>query len=242
MLIYPALDLMGGRVVRLRKGRFDDATIYDSDPAARLASYVAAGAGWAHVVDLDGARAGAPEQHELIECLAGAHAIRIQAGGGVRDREHVAALLTRGVSRAVVGSVAVQQSANVRNWLAEFGVERICLALDVDIRDGARRVAVKGWTELSDLSLADALALYPRGTARHILVTDVSRDGMMQGPDCALIRSIAAARPDLDIQASGGVASLADLARLKAAGAAGAIVGRALFEGAFSLEEALRAG
>jgi phosphoribosylformimino-5-aminoimidazole carboxamide ribotide isomerase len=242
MLIYPALDLMGSRVVRLRKGRFDDATVYDSDPAARLASYATAGATWAHIVDLDGARAGQPQQHELIGCLAGAHAIRIQAGGGVREREHIASLLTRGASRVVIGSVAVQQSANVRNWLAEFGMERICLALDVNARDGTRLVAVKGWTELSELSLRDALALYPPGTARHVLVTDVSRDGMMRGPDCELIRSIAAARPDLDIQASGGIASLADLARLKAAGAAGAIVGRALFEGAFGLEEALHAG
>lgn len=237
MLIYPALDLLDGRAVRLRQGRFDQATIYDSDPATRLAAYAAAGATWAHIVDLDGARAGEPQQHELVGRLASAHPIRIQAGGGVRRPEDVASLLASGVSRVVIGSVAVQQSASVRDWLAEFGADHICLAFDV--RDG--HVAIKGWTEASELSLRDALGLYPPGTARHVLITEVSRDGMLEGPDCGLIREIAGQRPDLDIQASGGVSSLADLAQLKAAGAAGAIVGRALFEGAFSLAEALRA-
>lgn len=240
MLIYPALDLVDGRVVRLRMGRFDDATVYVMDPAERLAEYAAAGAAWAHIVDLDGAHAGEPQQHELIGSLASAHAIRVQAGGGVRRREDIASLLARGVSRVIVGSVAVQQNARLHDWLAEFGAEHICLAFDV--RGGTQRVAVRGWTEDSELTLCEALALYPPGMARHVLITDVSRDGMLEGPNCDLIREIATLRPDLDIQASGGVSSLADLASLKTAGAAGAIIGRALFEGALSLAEALGAG
>ncbi|HEY6577756.1 MAG TPA: 1-(5-phosphoribosyl)-5-[(5-phosphoribosylamino)methylideneamino]imidazole-4-carboxamide isomerase [Rhizomicrobium sp.] len=242
MLIYPAIDLQGGRCVRLRQGRFEEATVYGADPFAQLADYRAAGAAWAHIVDLDGARAGRAEQHGLIGNLAAAGGIRIQAGGGIRGREEIAHLLDAGAARAVVGSAAVGQSEDVHRWLEEFGAERICLALDVKTERGARVVAVRGWMESSGLPLEDALALYPPGSARHVLITDVSRDGMMGGPAVALIREVAAARPDLDLQASGGVATLDDLAALKAAGAAGAIVGRALFEGAFALKEALGAG
>lgn len=242
MLIYPAIDMQSGRCVRLKQGRFDDATVYKTKPFELLANYKAAGAAWAHIVDLDGAKAGRAEQHLLIGNLAATARIRIQAGGGVRRREDVANLFSSGVARVVVGSVAIEQRAHVYRWLAEFGAERICLALDVKTEHGVRAVAVRGWMESSGLPLEDALALYPPGTARHVLITDVSRDGMMKGPDLELIRKIAAARPDLEVQASGGVATLDDLTALKMSGAAGAIVGRALFEGAFTLKEALRAG
>jgi len=242
MLIYPAIDLLGGRCVRLEQGRFESATLYDADPFGRLAAYEAAGAPWAHVVDLDGARAGGARQHALIRELAAAHRIRIQAGGGARQREDVVSLIKSGVARVVVGSAAVVQKDDVHRWLGEFGAENICLALDVKTERGVRMVAVSGWVASSGIALDDALSFYPEGTARHVLVTDISRDGTMKGPGVDLIRDIAAARPDLQIQASGGVASIADLARLKGAGAAGAIVGRALYEGAFRLEEALRAG
>ncbi len=242
MLIYPAIDLQRGRCVRLKQGRFDDATVYDVDPLARIESYAAVGAQWAHVVDLDGARAGAPRQHTLICDLAAAHQIRLQAGGGIRTRDDVAGLLERGVARVIIGSAAARQHEEVQRWLAQFDAESICIALDVKTERDARLVAVDGWARSSGIPLAEALALYPPGTIRHVLVTDVSRDGMMRGPDVQLVGAVAAARPDLQVQASGGIASLADLAKLKAAGASGAIIGRALYEGAFTLEDAIGVG
>jgi phosphoribosylformimino-5-aminoimidazole carboxamide ribotide isomerase len=242
VLIYPAIDLRGGRCVRLMHGRFDAVTVYDDDPVARLASFEAAGAAWAHVVDLDGAQAGRNVQHELIAKLASASRVKLQAGGGVRSAEDIRRLLDAGAGRVVVGSQAVKAPEEVRAWLAEFGAQRMCLALDARPSGEGWEIAVKGWAEASGLSLAAALALYPEGSARHVLITDVSRDGAMTGPNLALLAKNISQRPDLSIQASGGVADLADLAALRDIGAAGAIVGRALYERRFTLEEALHAG
>ena len=147
MLIYPAIDLKDGRCVRLLNGRFDQATDYDADPWARLCAFADAGAAWAHVVDLDGARAGAPAQYALIGRVAQHPRVKIQAGGGVRSAEDVARLLDLGVSRVVVGSLAISRPEAVRDWLGRFGAERICLALDGRWEEGAFRLAAKGWTE-----------------------------------------------------------------------------------------------
>ncbi len=243
MLIYPAIDLKGGQCVRLMHGRFDQVTVYDDDPFQRLAAFEAEGAAWVHVVDLDGAKAGSPQQHELIGRLSGAGRARIQTGGGVRDRAHVERLIKAGAARVVVGSAAVERPAEVRDWIREFGIQRVCLAMDVRGREGGGwEIAVRGWTEGSGLSLTEALALYPEGAARHVLITDVSRDGALTGPNVPLLSEIVSLRPDLRIQASGGVAELADLVTLREAGAAGAIVGRAIYEGKFTVKEALDAG
>lgn len=242
MLIYPAIDLQAGRCVRLVQGRFEEATVYGADPFEPLARFEAAGASWAHVVDLDGAQAGCPVQHALIRRMASETKVKLQTGGGVRAAVDIEALLDAGVSRVVVGSAAVQRPQEVRDWIERFGAEQICLALDVREADSGYEVAVRGWAERSGVSLDEALRLYPAGAARHVLITDVSRDGILSGPNEALISALAALRPDLQIQASGGVASLADLQALRTAGAAGAIVGRALYEGRFSLTEALDAG
>jgi phosphoribosylformimino-5-aminoimidazole carboxamide ribotide isomerase len=249
VLIYPAIDLMDGRCVRLLKGRFDQATEYDADPFARLAAFAEAGADWVHIVDLDGAKAGAPVQHDLIGRLAATGLARIQTGGGVRTRDDAARLLDAGAARAVIGSAAVRRPDNVRGWIAELGLERVCLALDVqpagtgdggDLRSYV--VATHGWAQSSGLTLEDALTLYPEGAARHALVTDVSRAGALTGVNGAMMSLLTRARQDLALQASGGVATLADIALAKTAGAAGAIVGRALYEGRFTLKEALDAG
>jgi phosphoribosylformimino-5-aminoimidazole carboxamide ribotide isomerase len=242
MLIYPAIDLMGGRCVRLKQGRFETATVYGTDPFVVLERFAQSGVTWVHIVDLDGARAGAPRQHELIGRLAASQPVRIQAGGGIRGREDVRVLLESGVARVVIGSGAVTQTADVRQWIGEFGAERICLALDVR-RDGAQwKIALHGWQRDSDLAIDEALTLYPPGTVRHILITDVGRDGMMSGSNVALMRYVHALRPDLAVQAAGGIASRGDLAQLKIEGAAGAIIGRALYEGALTVEGALHAG
>ncbi|HYC74094.1 1-(5-phosphoribosyl)-5-[(5-phosphoribosylamino)methylideneamino]imidazole-4-carboxamide isomerase [Brevundimonas sp.] len=239
MIIYPAIDLRGGVCVRLMHGRFDAETRYDDDPAARLAAFRAAGADWAHIVDLDGAEAGRALQHGLIGELAAAIDVRIQSGGGVRSADDIQRLLEAGVSRVVVGSMAVTDPPAVTGWLTRFGPDRITLALDVRA-DGDRYIpALKGWAEAADIDLWAALDRYPAGTARHLLVTDVGRDGALTGPNLDLLAEIHQRRPDLWLQASGGVADLSDLTGARSVGASGAIVGRALYEGRFTLEQAL---
>lgn len=237
MLILPAIDLRGGRVVRLLHGRFDAETHYGDDPAAQARAFAAAGAQWIHVVDLDGAKDGAMRQSAALGALA--QVAQVQAGGGVRSRADVEQLLASGVARVVVGSVAVADPAEVRRWLADFGPERLTLAFDVSTADGDPQVMIRGWTRGSGVSLWDALDAYPPGQFRHLLVTDVARDGAMAGPNLALIAEIVRRRPDLALQASGGVRSAADLATLGTAGAAAAIVGRAIYEGAIDLAQVL---
>ena len=234
MILYPAMDLMGGRCVRLAQGRFDDATIYSDDPAEALADFARAGAAWTHVVDLDGARAGEPRQHDLIASLARGTSMKLQVAGGFREAGQIARMLDAGVGRVVIGSLAVKDPERVRAFLAEFGGDRITLALDVNIVDDVPMVATAGWTETSRQSLWDIAALYP--DARHLLVTDISRDGMMTGPNVALLEEAVQKLPRLQVQASGGIASLDDLRGLPTAGA---IVGKALWEGKFKLEDAL---
>nr|WP_314444922.1 HisA/HisF-related TIM barrel protein [uncultured Sphingomonas sp.] len=235
MIIYPAMDLIAGRIVRLRQGRFDEVTFYEPAPAAALRSFADAGAQWAHVVDLDGARAGAPAQHALLATLAAASPLRLQVAGGVRTEEHVAALLAAGASRVVVGSLAVRDPQATSALLDRFGPERITLSLDVRVL-AEPMVATHGWQEDSGQSLWDVAALYP--TARHLLLTDIGRDGMLEGPNHGLLSEAVERLPHLAIQASGGVTSLYDLVRLTTDGA---ILGRAMWEGRLSLAEALHA-
>ncbi len=243
MILYPAIDLIGGECVRLAQGRFDAVTRYDSDPFKRLSLFNDEHAQWVHIVDLDGAKAGSPQQHELIGRLARASKAKIQTGGGVRSRDHVQTLLDAGVSAVVVGSAAVKDPDEVRGWLKDFGKDRITLALDVlPTADGGFDAALHGWVEGSGISLWDVLDYYPVGVAQRILVTDVSRDGMLMGPNMDLMKALRKKRPDLEIQASGGVKSIDDLYDLKALGVHGAIVGKAIYEGIIDLKAALNVG
>lgn len=241
MIVYPAIDLRGGVCVRLMHGRFDAVTHYDDDPVARLAAFAASGAGWAHIVDLDGAEVGRAVQHGLIGDMARAVDIRIQSGGGVRSAADVAALIDAGVARVVVGSLAVSDPATVAGWLERFGPDRLTVAIDVKANGDRWVPALKGWTEDAGVDLWTALDRYPPGSARHLLVTDVGRDGALTGPNLDLLGQIIERRPDLEVQASGGVSSLADLTAVRALGCDGAIVGRALYEGCFTVAEALAA-
>jgi phosphoribosylformimino-5-aminoimidazole carboxamide ribotide isomerase len=234
MIVYPAMDLMGGKVVRLKQGRFDDSTAYSDDPAQALRAFANSGAEWAHIVDLDGARAGHPVQHETIAGLAAATPLKLQVAGGFRTPEQIARMLDAGVERVVIGSLAVKQPETVSGFLDEFGAERITLSLDVRVIEGSPMVAVSGWTEDSGRSLWDVAAFYPK--AVHLLLTDIGRDGMLEGPNFALYEEASERLPTLRIQASGGVSSLNDLERLTTDGA---IVGKALWEGRISLEDAL---
>lgn len=234
MIIYPAMDLMGGQVVRLRQGRFDAATTYPEQPADALLGFASKGAEWSHIVDLDGARAGRPVQHALIGALARDTKLKLQVGGGFRTSGQVQAMLESGVERVVIGSLAVKDPVLVNRWFDEFGPDRLVLSLDVRMIESAPVVAISGWSENSVSTLWEAAARLPK--ARHLLLTDIDRDGMLTGPNFDLLDEAVERLPNLKIQASGGVSSLADLERLTADGA---IVGKALWEGRFTLEEAL---
>ncbi|HJP67890.1 MAG TPA: 1-(5-phosphoribosyl)-5-[(5-phosphoribosylamino)methylideneamino] imidazole-4-carboxamide isomerase [Sphingomicrobium sp.] len=234
MIVYPAMDLMGGAVVRLKQGRFEDHTNYTALPADALASFAEAGAEWAHIVDLDGARAKAPVQHDLIAHLARENVLKLQVGGGFRTREQVARMLEAGAARVVIGSLAVKEPELIARWLDEFGNERVTLSLDVRMSNGQPMVAMSGWTEASGATLWDIAAYYPG--AKHLLLTDIGRDGMLAGPNFDLLDEAVERLPHLRIQASGGVSSIADLERLRTDGA---IIGKAMWEGLITLEEAL---
>jgi len=234
MIVYPAMDLLGGRCVRLAQGRFEAVTRYLTDPGEALAGFAASGASWAHVVDLDGARDRSPRQHELIAQLARNASLQLQVAGGFRERKHLEMMFEAGVGRVVIGSLAVQQPETARALIADYGGDRITLALDVNMVGGLPMVATAGWAETSGLSLWEVADLYPE--ARHLLVTDIGRDGMMSGPNLDLLTEAVARLPHLAVQASGGVASLNDLKTLPTAGV---IIGKALWEQRFELAEAI---
>lgn len=240
MIILPAMDLMDGRPVRLAQGRFDDATSYTLDPAEAVLAFEQAGAEWAHLVDLDGARARAPRQHGLLADIALSVTLKLQVAGGFREEAHLTRMFDAGVDRVAIGSLAVHEPETVTGLIQRFGGERIVLALDVNLVDGTPIVATSGWTETSGRSLWDVAACYP--AMRHLLVTDIGRDGMMRGPNAQLVADIVRRLPDVQVQGSGGVSSLDDLRDLKAAGASGAIVGKALWEQRIDLQDAIDAG
>jgi len=235
MKLLPAIDLIGGRCVRLMQGDFARETDYSDDALAALAGFAEGGAEEAHLVDLDGARAGEPRQHELLAVLAQQCPLRLQVAGGFRSRGQVEALIGAGVERVVVGSLALTDPAAVVAMLDEFGPDRLALALDVRIEDGRAMVATHGWERGSGRTLDEVLGQFP--AVRHLLVTDIARDGMLGGPNIALTRSIVERYPAIEVQASGGVAELSDLAALNATGAARAIVGKAIWEQKFSVAQ-----
>ena len=240
MIIYPAIDLRGGRVVRLTEGKFDQETSYGTDPLAVARGFATAGATWLHVVDLDGAKDPAKRQTALVQTLARESGLKVQTGGGIRDEAQIEALLAAGAQRVIVGSLAAKQPELVRGWLKKFGPARIILSPDVRLdANGTPRVAAAGWQESTGVALDDLLHGYLPAGLIHILCTDISRDGKLTGPNSALYAQLVKKFPALQIQASGGVSSLDDLRVLKTTGSAGAIVGRALYEKKFTLQEAL---
>lgn len=237
MILIPSIDLRGGRCVRLLQGDFARETVYDLEPMTLVDRYVAAGAPWLHLVDLDGARDGTLANRRFILDLAAAQKIKVQVGGGIRSVEVVEALLAGGVSRVVIGSAAVEQPASVIDWMNRHGAERICLALDVRLQNGTPMVQTRGWTQESALSLWQAVDIYLNAGLRHVLCTDVARDGAMQGPNIELYRECRQRYPQLSWQASGGVRGVADLEALRALGMYGAVSGKALLEGMLSASE-----
>lgn len=238
MLLIPAIDLRGGRCVRLHKGDFAAETRYELKAHELIQRYRALGAPWVHIVDLDGAKDGRLANRSIIVALAAQRAVRLQVGGGVRTGAVIDDLLQHGVDRVVIGSAAVERPAEVQSWLGRHGPERICLAFDVRLRaDGTPLAQIRGWTEASTLSLWQAVSMYlPHGLV-HVLCTDVERDGTMQGPGFALYEEAVRRFPQISWQASGGVRHAADLERLARIGVAAAVSGKALLDERIAPEE-----
>ncbi len=231
MRLMPSIDLRGGLCVRLLRGDFAAETRYDSEPVELLLHYRALGADWLHVVDLDGARDGRSANRAVIAQLARQSGIKLQVGGGVRTRASVAELLDLGVARVALGSAAVEQHSEVEDWLRHYGAECVCLAFDVRLQPDAVPVLyTRGWRQATSVSLWDAIESYLGSGLRHVLCTDIERDGALAGPNIELYGAALARYPQLQWQASGGVSSVADLRSLAASGVAAAISGRALLE------------
>jgi phosphoribosylformimino-5-aminoimidazole carboxamide ribotide isomerase len=236
--LIPAMDLKGGRCVRLLQGDFAAETRYEVTPEALYASYAALGAAWLHLVDLDGARDGAQAHLPVIAALARLGRLKLQVGGGLRDRATVERTLATGAARVVIGSLAITDPDLVAGWLRRLGPEAIVLAFDVRLDErGEPRVATHGWREQSQLSLWDAVARYTSTGLRHVLCTDVGRDGALTGPNCGLYVDAVRRFPGIDWQASGGVRDARDLWALRDGGVAAAVSGRALLEGRLLPEE-----
>jgi len=234
MILYPAIDLKEGRCVRLLRGEMGSATVFGDDPAAQAAAFAATGAEWLHIVDLDGAFAGAPANAAAVEAILARIAIPCQLGGGIRDRAAIDGWLARGIARVILGTVAVEDPALVLD-AARAHPGRIAVGLDAR----AGRVATRGWATDSGLMATDLARRFEDAGIAALIYTDIERDGAMGGPNIAATESLARAVA-IPVIASGGVSSLADLVALKATGVvAGAIAGRALYEGAIDLGAAL---
>ncbi len=235
LVLYPAIDVRDGRVVRLRQGDYGQETRYPDAPLEQARRYAAQGAGWLHLVDLDGAREGRYTLLPLLQRLAAA-GLRLQTGGGVREAADVQRLLDAGASRVVVGSLAIREPDLVAGWIARFGAEALVVALDARRdADGRWGLPVAGWTAATDASLAGLARRFEAAGLRHLLSTEISRDGMLAGPGLDLYRELRAACPRLSLQASGGIRDAADLAAVEAIGCTGAVLGRSLLEGSLDL-------
>lgn len=236
MILYPAIDLKDGQCVRLRQGDMDQATVFNDDPGAQAAAFAAAGSAWLHVVDLNGAFAGEPVNGDAVDAILGATDLPVQLGGGIRTLETIEMWLTKGVKRVVLGTVAVKDPDLVREACRKWPGH---VALGIDARGG--KVAVEGWAEVSELAAQELALRFEDAGADAIVYTDIDRDGVLQGPNVDATAGLARA-VSTPVIASGGVSSLDDLVALAGQKViAGAIVGRALYDGRVDLREALSA-
>jgi phosphoribosylformimino-5-aminoimidazole carboxamide ribotide isomerase len=239
MDIFPAIDLRNGQCVRLMQGDFAQTKVYERDPILQAQRFVEAGAEWLHIVDLDGAREGNSRQFDVIERITKSVSLKLQVGGGIRNEAVVETFLDCGIERVVIGSLAVQEPARIRDWLLRFG-PAIVLAFDVRLDEsGKPRILTQAWQQESANSLWDLLEDYGNAGLKTVLCTDVARDGMLAGPNLALYRDIQTRHPELDLLASGGVRDVDDLNALAELSLSGAIVGKAIYEGHLDLADAI---
>ena len=235
MQLYPAIDMKNGQCVRLRQGAFKDITIYSDAPEKVAAHWQEKGASFLHLVDLDGALAGYSVNEEVIRRIADTVSIPIEIGGGIRSKEAVERMLDLGVRRVIIGTKAAEHPEFLRDMVRTFGEE--ASVAGVDAKDGM--VAVEGWEKVSSLTASDLCLTMKEYGVRHIVYTDISRDGMLSGPNVEATRKLTE-ETGLDIIASGGVSCMEDLKCLHEAGIRGAIIGKALYENRIDLAEAVR--
>ena len=239
-MIYPAIDLMGGKCVRLYKGDFNKRTDYEITPLEVARLYETEGAEWIHIVDLDGARHGKTEQAELIMKIAQESGLRVQTGGGLRDLSHIQRLLQGGVERVVIGSLAITNPQMIKFWLGEFEPGQIVMALDVKLDDNnVPYPATRGWADTADKTLWQVIDDYIPAGLSNILVTDIGRDGALVGGNLELYAQIIEKYPHLNLITSGGVGTLDHVKDLKALDPYGIIIGKALYEEKFTVSEAI---
>ncbi len=235
MLILPAIDIFGGKCVRLTHGDFSTRKVYGPTPLEMAENFARDGAQWLHVVDLEGAKEGRLVNWEAIRSIAALQGVSMEAGGGVRSRADAEKLLEIGVDRVIVGSFALRYPAKFAEWTKACGPENFRVA--IDLKDG--RIALEGWQDLDDRPLADVIPPLVDLGIREFLSTDIGRDGTLAGPNVRLYSRLAEDFPNLRWFASGGVRSAADALDLKKTGVAGVIVGKALYEGSLALKELL---
>lgn len=239
-MIIPALDLIDGNVVRLHQGDYGQQRDYGNDPLLRLQDYQQQGAQVLHLVDLTGAKDPAARQIPLLRKLLAGVSVPVQVGGGIRNEQDVAALLEAGATRVVIGSTAVKQPEMVQGWFERYGADAMVLALDVRIdAAGRKNVAISGWQEDSEATLEQVVEQYLPFGLKHVLCTDISRDGTLKGSNVGLYQEVCQRYPQIAFQASGGIGNLDDIAQLRGSGVEGVIVGRALLDGKFSVKEAI---
>jgi phosphoribosylformimino-5-aminoimidazole carboxamide ribotide isomerase len=239
-MIIPALDLIEGSVVRLHQGDYGQKRDYGNKPLPRLQDYQQQGAQVLHLVDLTGAKDPAARQIPLLRTLLAGVSVPVQVGGGIRTEQDVEALLEAGAARVVIGSTAVKEIGMVQGWFRRFGADALVLALDVRIDEtGTKCVAISGWQENSNTTLEQLVEEYLPFGLKHVLCTDISRDGTLAGSNVALYREISERYPQVAFQASGGIGNLDDIAALRGSGVQGVIVGRALLDGKFNVTEAI---
>ena len=232
-MIFPAIDLQDGRSVRLYKGDFAQETVINPDPVDQAKQYEAAKVGALHLVDLDGAKAGKPVNVDIVKAVRAAFTGILEIGGGIRDKEAVDLYLGLGVDRVILGSVALKNPELTKQVITEYGAERIVIG--VDGKNG--KVAAEGWLDQSDVPMTDLIGAMVEGGAKYFIVTDVDRDGTMQGANEELLGILQKEFFTARIVASGGVRNLADIKSLEQKGVMDSIVGKALYEGSITLEE-----
>lgn len=239
-MMIPAIDLINGEVVRLYQGDYEQKTQYQYTVQERQQAYAKAGATVMHFVDLDGAKDSTKRQLSTLKTVVNHPDMIIQVGGGVRCEDDVKQLLDLGADRVVIGSLAIKQPELVSQWVATYGHEKIVLALDIKIDEhGNKTLPTHGWIEDSGVNLEDLLEQYQNVGIKHVLCTDISKDGTLTGTNVDLYREVCAKYPDIHWQASGGIGSLDDIKALIPTGVSGVILGRSLLEGKFTLEEAI---
>ena len=233
MEIVPAIDMIEGRCVRLSQGDFNKSKEYDASPLEMAKRYEDVGVRRLHLVDLDGARAGIPQNLRNLEQIASATSLDVEWGGGVRSRESIASVLNAGAGGVICGSLALQEPRLFSAFLKEYGEERIILGADIS----GGKIATKGWLEFSSSTIEEVIELFLKDGLKRVICTDISKDGMLQGPAVELYSALMERFPTMHLTASGGVGSMADLENLEAAGVPAAIVGKAIFEERITLKE-----